>query len=112
MCVSPYDMLFKFLAAQRQEVEAKFSLISGLIFTRDLGSMLHGLTHIIINNVTVTTISVSEQYVRCTAVCMFIMFGEYMFRYYLFSFILMFSTFSMFKLHVVIVGIVMLNILN
>jgi hypothetical protein len=43
---------------------------------------------------------------------MFIMFCEYMFRCYLFPFILLFSTSSMFELHVVVVGIIMLNILE
>jgi hypothetical protein len=58
------------------------------------------------------TTSASERYVRCTAVCMFIMFCEYMFHCYLFSFILLFSTSSMFMLYVVVAGIVMLNILE
>jgi hypothetical protein len=35
-----------------------------------------------------------------------------MFRYYLFSFILLFSTSSMFELHVVVAAVVMLNILE
>jgi hypothetical protein len=43
---------------------------------------------------------------------MFIMFCEYMFRCYLFLFILLFSTSSMLVLHVVVDGIVMLNILE
>jgi hypothetical protein len=37
---------------------------------------------------------------------------EYMFTCYLFPFILLFSTFSMFELHVVVAGIVMFNILE
>jgi hypothetical protein len=40
------------------------------------------------------------------------MFCEYMFRYYLFSFILLFSTSSMFELLVVVAAVVMLNILE
>jgi hypothetical protein len=43
---------------------------------------------------------------------MFIMFSEYMFCYYLFQFILLFSISSMFELHMVVAGIVMLNILE
>jgi hypothetical protein len=43
---------------------------------------------------------------------MFIMFCEYMFRCYLFPFILLFSTSSMFELHVVVAGIVMFNIMK
>jgi hypothetical protein len=43
---------------------------------------------------------------------MFIMFCEYMFRCYLFPFILLFSTSSIFELHVVVPGIVMFNILE
>jgi hypothetical protein len=40
------------------------------------------------------------------------MFCEYMFRCYLFSFILLFSTSSMFELHVVVAAVAMLNILK
>jgi hypothetical protein len=40
------------------------------------------------------------------------MFCEYMFRCYLFPFILLFSTSSMFELHVVVAAVVMLNILE
>jgi hypothetical protein len=40
------------------------------------------------------------------------MFCEYKFRCYLFPFILLFSTSSMFELHVAVAGIVMLNILE
>jgi hypothetical protein len=40
------------------------------------------------------------------------MFCEYIFRYYLFPFILLFSTSSMFKLHVVVASVVMFNILE
>jgi hypothetical protein len=40
------------------------------------------------------------------------MFCEYMFSCYLFPFILLFSTSSMFELHVVVPGIVMFNILE
>jgi hypothetical protein len=43
---------------------------------------------------------------------LFIMFCEYMFCCYLFPFILMFSTSSMFELHVVVAGIIMFNILE
>jgi hypothetical protein len=43
---------------------------------------------------------------------MFIMFCEYMFRYYLFLSILLFSTSSMFELHVLVAAVVMLNILE
>jgi hypothetical protein len=49
---------------------------------------------------------------RSTAVRLFIMFCECMFSCYLFSFILMFSTSSMFELHVVVAGIVMFNIME
>jgi hypothetical protein len=66
----------------------------------------------VINNVTATTTSVNERYVRSTVVHLFIMFCEYMFSYYLFPFSLMFSTSSMFELHVVIAGIVIFNILE
>jgi hypothetical protein len=69
-------------------------------------------SNVVINNVTAMTISASERYMRCTAVCMFIIFCEYMFRCYLFPFILLFSTSSMFQLHVIVAGIVMLNILE
>jgi hypothetical protein len=47
-----------------------------------------------------------------SAVRLFIMFCEYMFRCYLFPFILLFSTSSMFELHVVVASIVMFNILE
>jgi hypothetical protein len=40
------------------------------------------------------------------------MFCEYMFNCYLFPFILLFSTSSMFELHVIVAGIVMFNILE
>jgi hypothetical protein len=40
------------------------------------------------------------------------MFCEYMFRCYLFTFILLFNASSMFELHVVVAGIVMFNILE
>jgi hypothetical protein len=40
------------------------------------------------------------------------MFCEYMFSCYLFPFILLFSTSSMFELHVVVADIVMFNILK
>jgi hypothetical protein len=49
---------------------------------------------------------------RCTAIFLFIMFCEYMFRCYLFPFILLFSTSSMFELHVLVAAVVMLNILK
>jgi hypothetical protein len=66
----------------------------------------------VIHNVTATTTSANERYVWSTAVRLFIMFCEYIFSYYLFSFILLFSTSSMFELHVVVAGIVMFNILK
>jgi hypothetical protein len=69
-------------------------------------------SNVVINNVTATTISASERYVRCTAVSLFIMFCEYMFRCYLFPLILLFNTSSMFELHVVVAGIIMYNILK
>jgi hypothetical protein len=40
------------------------------------------------------------------------MFCEYMFSCYMFPFILLFSTSSMFELHVVVAGIVMFNIME
>jgi hypothetical protein len=40
------------------------------------------------------------------------MFCKYMFSCYLFLFILLFSTSSMFELHVVVAGIVMFNIMK
>jgi hypothetical protein len=43
---------------------------------------------------------------------MFIIFCEYMFRCYLFLFILLFSTSSMFELHMVVAAVVMFNILE
>jgi hypothetical protein len=58
------------------------------------------------------TTSASERYVRSTVVCLFIMFCEYMFRCYLFPFILLFNASSMFELYVVVAGIVMFNILE
>jgi hypothetical protein len=66
----------------------------------------------VINNVAATTTSANERYVRLTVVRLFIMFYEYMFSYYLFPFISLFSTSSMFELHVVVAGIVMFNILE
>ena len=66
---------------------------------------------VVVNNVTATTTSANERYVRSTAVRLFIMFCEYMFSCYLFPFILLFSTSSMFELHVVVAGIVMFNIM-
>jgi hypothetical protein len=58
------------------------------------------------------TTSTIERYVWCTTIFMFIMFREYMFHCYLFPLILLFSTSSMFELHVVVAGIVMFNILE
>jgi hypothetical protein len=49
---------------------------------------------------------------RLTDVRLFIMLCEYMFSCYLFLFILLFITSSMFELHVVVAGIVMFNILK
>jgi hypothetical protein len=69
-------------------------------------------SNVVINNVTATTTSANERYVRCTVVFMFIMFCEYMFRCYLFPFILLFSTSSMFELHMVVAAVVMLNMLE
>jgi hypothetical protein len=69
-------------------------------------------SNVVINNVTAMTTSANEWYMRSTAVCLFIMFCEYMFSCYLFSFILLFSTSSMFELHVVVAGIVMVNIME
>jgi hypothetical protein len=69
-------------------------------------------SNIVINNVTATTTSVNERYVRLTAVRLFIMFCEYMFSCCLFPFILLFSTSSMFELHVVVAGFVIFNILE
>jgi hypothetical protein len=66
----------------------------------------------VINNVTTTTTSANERYVRSTAVRLFIMFCEYIFSFYLFPFILLFSTSSMFELYVVVAGIVMFNIME
>jgi hypothetical protein len=64
---------------------------------------------VVINNVTVATISASERYVRRAPVWLFIMFCKYMFSCCLFPFILLFSTSSMFELHVVVAGIVIFN---
>jgi hypothetical protein len=64
-------------------------------------------SNVVINNVTATTTSANERYVRSTAIRMFIMFCEYIFSCYLFPFILLFSTSSMFELHVVVASIVM-----
>jgi hypothetical protein len=66
----------------------------------------------VINNVTAATTSASERYVWSTAIYLFIMFCEYMFSYYWFPFILMFSTSSMFELHVLVAGIFMFNIIE
>jgi hypothetical protein len=65
-----------------------------------------------INNFTAATTSASERYVQCAPVSLFIMFCVYMFSCYLFPFILLFSTSSMFELHVVVAVIVMFNILE
>jgi hypothetical protein len=69
-------------------------------------------SNVIINNVTATTTSASERYVRCTVVSLFIMFCEYMFRCYLFPFILLFGTSCIFVLHVIVASVVMFNILK
>jgi hypothetical protein len=69
-------------------------------------------SNVVINNVTTTTTSANERYVRSTAVRLFIMFCEYMFSCYLFPFILLFSTSSMFELHVVVAVVIMSNILE
>jgi hypothetical protein len=69
-------------------------------------------SNVVINKITTTTTSANERYVWSTAVRLFIMFCEYMFSCYLFPFILLFSTSSMFELHVVVAGIVMFNIME
>jgi hypothetical protein len=69
-------------------------------------------SNIVINNIIATITSASERYVRCTAVRLFIIFCEYMFSCCLFSFILLFSTSSMFELYVIVAGIVMFNIME
>jgi hypothetical protein len=69
-------------------------------------------SNVVINNITAMTTSANEQYVRSTAVRLFIMFCEYIFSCYLFLFILLFSTSIMFELHVVVAGFVMFNILE
>jgi hypothetical protein len=76
--------------------------------------LYHRLFRPVFSNVvdTAVTTFASERYVRRAPVWLFIIFCEYMFSYYLFPFILMFSTSSMFELHVVVVGIVMFNILE
>jgi hypothetical protein len=65
-----------------------------------------------INNVTSMTTFANEWYVRSTAIRLFIIFCEYIFSCYLFPFILLFSTSSMFELHVVVTGIVIFNIME
>jgi hypothetical protein len=47
-------------------------------------------SNVVMNNVTTTTTSASERYVRRAPVWLFIMFSEYMFSCYLFLFILLF----------------------
>jgi hypothetical protein len=69
-------------------------------------------SNIVINNVTATTISANEWYVRSIVVHLFIMFCEYIFCCYLFPLILLFNASSMFELHVVVAGIVIFNILE
>jgi hypothetical protein len=69
-------------------------------------------SNVVINNVTAATTSASKRYVRRAHVWLFIMSCEYMFSCYLFPFILLFITSSMFELHVVVAGIVMFNILK
>jgi hypothetical protein len=69
-------------------------------------------SNVVINNATATTTSANEQYARSTAIRLFIMFCEYMFSCCLFLFILLFSTSSMFELHVEVAGIIMFNILE
>jgi hypothetical protein len=71
------------------------------------------LPNVVINNVTATTSSTNERYVRRATIYLFIMFCEYIFSCYLFSFIIFFSISSMlFELHVVVANIVMFNILE
>jgi hypothetical protein len=69
-------------------------------------------SNVVINNVTAATTSASERYVRHAPIWLFIMFCEYMFSCYVFPLILLFSTSSMFELHVVVAAIVMYNILE
>jgi hypothetical protein len=69
-------------------------------------------SNVVINNVTAVTTSASEWYVRHAPIWLFIMFCEYMFSCCLFPFILLFSTSTMFELHVVIAGINMFNIME
>jgi hypothetical protein len=69
-------------------------------------------SNVVINNVTAMTTSANERYVRLTDVRLFIMFCGYMFSCYLFPFILLFSTSSIFELHVVVAGIVMFNFIE
>jgi hypothetical protein len=69
-------------------------------------------SNIVINNVTAMTTSASERYVRRAPVWLLIMFCEYMFSCCLFPFIVLFSTSSMFELHVVVAGIVIFNIME
>jgi hypothetical protein len=61
-------------------------------------------SNVVIKNITATTTSANEWYVRLVAVRLFIIFCEYMFSCYLLPFILLFSTSSMFELHVVVAG--------
>jgi hypothetical protein len=69
-------------------------------------------SNVVINNVTAMTTSANERYMRSTVVRLFIMFCEYMFSCYLFPFILLFSTSSIFELHVVVAGFIMFNIME
>jgi hypothetical protein len=69
-------------------------------------------SNIVINNVTAATSSANGRYMQRAIVCRFIMFYEYIFSYYFFPFILLFSTFtSMFELHMVVASIVIFNII-
>jgi hypothetical protein len=69
-------------------------------------------SNVVINNVIDVTSSANERYVHCAIVYLFIMFCEYMFSYFLFSFIMLFNTSSMFELHVIVAIVVMFNILK
>jgi hypothetical protein len=89
------------------------SKLGGVVYRRLHRHLLRPVfSNIVINNVNAATTSSSEWYVRHAPVWLFIMLCEYMFSYYLFSFILLFSTSSMFELHVVVADVVIFNILE
>jgi hypothetical protein len=66
----------------------------------------------IINDDITATSSANEWYVRRAPIYLFIMFCEYMLSYCLFSFIMLFSTSSIFELHMLVANVVMFNILK